>query len=147
MARMSFHHDDFLITLVIAAAAAAVAMSFTQGSMFEPLRKWLATKNKLIGELASCFFCMSHWTVFAGVALYQPRPVQGLFVADLVVTAFMGILAAVVFAGLMFAAFICAITPHQLRAEVFAAHTHHQGAGRVLNSSNPLYCHGRSANT
>jgi hypothetical protein len=88
---MHYQADDVLACVIIGTASAAVAMSFTQGTMFEPLRKWISAQNKLIGELANCFFCMSHWIVFAGIAVYRPRPLDLWLPADLVVAAFAAI--------------------------------------------------------
>jgi hypothetical protein len=123
MAGMTFHAPDLATTVVIAVAAAAVSMSFTQGSMFEPIRKWIAARNKLLGELAHCFFCMSHWIAFAGVAIYQPRPVQSTLLADLVVAAFFTVSLATVVSGLMFAAFLAAGHTHELRERRLARTT------------------------
>jgi hypothetical protein len=117
---MTFHSVDLATTAVIAVAAAAVSMSFTQGSMFEPIRKWFADRNKLLGELARCFFCMSHWIAFAGVAIYQPRPVQSSLLADLVVAAFFAVALATIVSGLMFMAFLAAGHSHELRERVQA---------------------------
>jgi hypothetical protein len=114
-ARMLYQPDDLKTCALIGAAAAAIAVSFTQGSMFEPLRKWLALRNKLIGELAHCFFCMSHWIVFAGIAIYRPRPLQLSLFADLVVAAFLGVAIATIVSGMMFGAFLLAGHTHVLR--------------------------------
>ena len=118
---MNYQADDLNACLVIGMAAAAVSMSFTQGSMFEPLRKWIAAQNTLLGELARCFFCMSHWIVFAGVAVYRPQPLQLSLPADLIVAAFLAIAVATVTSGLMFAAFLGAMNTHSLRERLFAA--------------------------
>jgi hypothetical protein len=114
-ARMLYQPDDLKTCALIGVAAAAIAVSFTQGSMFEPLRKWVAARNKLFGELVHCFFCTSHWVVFAGVAIYRPRPLQLSLAADLVVAAFLGVAIATIVSGLMFAAFLAAIQTHLLR--------------------------------
>jgi hypothetical protein len=117
---MTFHAADLAATTVIAIAAAAVSMSFTQGSMFEPIRKWFAGRNKLLGELSRCFFCMSHWIAFTGVAIYQPRPVQSVLLADLIVSAFFAIALATIVSGLMFMAFLAAGHSHELRERILA---------------------------
>ena len=117
---MNYQADDLNACVVIGVAAAAVSMSFTQGTMFEPLRKWIAAQNSLLGELARCFFCMSHWIVFAGVAVYRPRPLQLAMPADLIVAAFLAIAIATVTSGLMFAAFLGAMNTHFLRERLLA---------------------------
>jgi hypothetical protein len=112
---MLFDTHDLAGTAVIAAAAAAISMSFTQGTMFEPLRKWIASQNTLLGELASCFFCLSHWVAIAGVLIYQPRPVRIVLAVDLIVSTFVVVALATVISGLMFAAFFTAGQFHALR--------------------------------
>ncbi len=102
---MNFHVPDLAATLVLALATSAISMSFTQGSMFEPLRSWIASKNTLLGELSRCFFCFSHWVAFAAIAIYRPRPLQIWWPADLVVAAFVVIALATLISGLMFAGF------------------------------------------
>ena len=113
--RMLYQPDELKACALMGAAAAAIAVSFTQGSVFEGLRKWIAERNRLLGELAHCFFCMSHWIVFAAVAVYRPRPLQLSMAADLIVAAFLSIAIATVVAGMMFAAFLAAGHAHLMR--------------------------------
>lgn len=118
---MTLQTADLIGCAVLAMAVAAISVSFTQGSMFEPLRLWIAARNKLLGDLAGCFFCLSHWLAFAAVALYQPRPIQVWGPADLVVSAFVIVAMATVFSGTMFAAFLAAISTHNLRERIAAS--------------------------
>jgi hypothetical protein len=118
---MTFHADDLAATAIIALAASGISMSFTQGSMFDSLRKWIADRNKLIGDLARCFFCMSHWVAIAGVAIYLPRPVRFWLPADLVVSVFVAVAIATIVSGLMFASFLGAMHTHVLRERVMSA--------------------------
>jgi hypothetical protein len=115
---MTFDAVDLGACAVIALAVAAISMSFTQGQMFEPLRRWIAARNALLGELAHCFFCLSHWIAFAGIAAYRPRPVHFWAPLDFAVAAFVVIALATVVAGLMFAAFRAAMQTHMLRAQM-----------------------------
>jgi hypothetical protein len=117
---MNFHSTDFAVTLMLALATSAISISFTQGSLFEALRKWIATKSTLLGELARCFFCLSHWVAFAGVAIYRPRPVQVWLPADLVVSAFIIVALAALISGLMFMGFFAAGQAHLLRERIAA---------------------------
>ena|SRR5688572_7956653 len=112
---MLYQPDDLKACALIGAAAAAIAVSFTQGPVFEPLRKWIAARGKTIGELVHCFFCTSHWVVFAGIAIYRPRPLQLSMVADLIVAAFLGVAVATIVSGMMFGAFLAAGHSHALR--------------------------------
>jgi hypothetical protein len=108
-------------------------MSFTQGSMFDPVRAWIMSKNKLLGDLFKCFFCLSHWLAFAGVAIYQPRPLQStLLLADLVVAAFTIVCLATLSSGLMFATFFTAGQFHALRERMMQ-----QQQAKPVTSSTP----------
>lgn len=107
--------SQLVATLVLALATSAISMSFTQGSMFEPLRKWIAGKSALLGELSRCFFCLSHWVAFAAVAIYRPRPLQIAWFVDLIVAAFVVIALATLISGLMFAGFFMAVQTHRAR--------------------------------
>ena len=119
---MMFHANDFLACVVIALTCSGIAMSFTQGSMFDPVRAWIMSKNQLLGDLFKCFFCLSHWLAFAGVAIYQPRPVQSMLLADLVISAFTIVTLATLSSGLMFTAFFMAGQFHALRERMMQQH-------------------------
>lgn len=118
---MTIQPVDFAACIIIALACSGIAMSFTQGSMFEPLRAWVARKNKLLGALAGCFFCLGHWIAFAGVAVYQPRPLRLSLVADLIVSAFAIVTLSTLASGLMFGAFFAAGNFHLLRERMMQA--------------------------
>jgi hypothetical protein len=118
---MKFQAADLFACVVIALACSGISMSFTQGSMFEPLRLWIMSKNKLLGELAKCFFCISHWIAFAGVAVYQPRPLQSTLIVDLIVSAFAIVSIATLISGLMFGGFLAAGHTHALRERMLQA--------------------------
>ena len=119
---MIFHASDFVACVVIALACSGIAMSFTQGPVFDSLRAWIMNKNKLLGDLFKCFFCLSHWLAFAGVAIYQPRPLQGMLAADLIVAAFVIVALATLSSGLMFAAFFTAGQFHAFRERMMQQH-------------------------
>lgn len=118
---MTFQPEAFNTCVVIALACSGIAMSFTQGSMFDALRAWIMRQNKLLGDLARCFFCLSHWLAFAAVAIYQPRPLQAHLLVDLIVAAFAIVTMATLSSGLMFAAFFGAIQVHVLRERMLQA--------------------------
>jgi Protein of unknown function (DUF1360) len=105
-------------SVVIALAVSAVSMSMTQGSIFASFRTWTAERNKWLGELFACFFCLSHWIAFATVAVFLPRPIRsGFFFADLVLAAFAIIALATITSGVSFRVFLAAMEVHRLRAE------------------------------
>ncbi|MDY6945184.1 MAG: DUF1360 domain-containing protein [Pseudomonadota bacterium] len=118
---MTFQPDHLLTCVVIALACSGIAMSFTQGSMFDALRAWIMKQNKLLGELARCFFCLSHWLAFVAVAVYQPRPLQAHLLIDLIVAAFAIVALATLVSGLMFAAFFTAGQVHVMRERMLQA--------------------------
>lgn len=90
------------VCLVIALVSACIAISVTQQEMFRPLRQWAAGKNAMAGHLFSCFYCFSHWVVFAGIAIYRPVVVNsGYLLVDLVVTAFFTVGLATVCSGVI----------------------------------------------
>jgi hypothetical protein len=112
---MMFNATDLAACVVIALTCSGISMSFTQGSMFDPVRAWIMRQNKLLGDLFKCFFCLSHWLAFAGVAIYQPRPLQATLLVDLVVSAFAIVTISTLASGLMFGAFYTAGQFHALR--------------------------------
>ena len=112
---MMFQANDLAACVVIALTCSGISMSFTQGSMFDPVRAWIMRQNKLLGDLFKCFFCLSHWLAFVGVAIYQPRPLQGTLLVDLVVSAFAIVAISTLTSGLMFGTFYTAGQFHALR--------------------------------
>lgn len=118
---MTFQPEALSTCLVIALACSGISMSFTQGSMFDGLRAWIMRQNKLLGDLAKCFFCLSHWLAFAGVAIYQPRPLQAHLLADLTVAAFAIVTLSTLLSGMMFAGFFAAGQVHALRERMLQA--------------------------
>lgn len=119
---MLFHANDFLACAIIALTCSGIAMSFTQGSMFDPIRAWIMSENKLLGDLFKCFFCLSHWLAFAAVAIYQPRPLRSTPLADFIVASFTIVTLATLASGLMFTAFFMAGQFHALRERMMQQH-------------------------
>lgn len=94
--------QNIWICLVIALVSACIAISVTQQEMFRPLRQWAAQKHPMAGHLFSCFYCFSHWVVFAGIAIYRPGVVNsGNTLLDLVVTAFFTVSLAALCSGVI----------------------------------------------
>lgn len=52
---------------------ASLSFTVTETKLFLPLRKWIAGKSALFGELFSCAYCFGYWIAFGLVALYRPR--------------------------------------------------------------------------
>lgn len=114
---MPFHLDTFWSCLVIALAASSLSLTLTQTELFAPWRRFAARIHPQIGHLASCFYCTSHWVVFAGIALYQPAIIHsGYALLDLLTTAFFTLTLATLTSGVMFKVFLMAMATHSTRA-------------------------------
>ncbi|KGT96048.1 hypothetical protein NG99_00630 [Erwinia typographi] len=94
--------EPFWICLVIALTSSCISITVTQQEMFRPWREWVVKRNAMIGYLFSCFYCFSHWVVFAGIAIYKPVLVHsGFWLVDLAVTAFFTIGLTAMFSGII----------------------------------------------
>ena len=103
--------------LIIALAASSISMSITQADLFEPMRNWIEKKNSVIDHLFKCFYCFSHWVVFAGMVMYHPQIINSNYIiADWLVSAFLTLTLTTFINGLMFKVFQSAISTHVLKA-------------------------------
>jgi hypothetical protein len=113
---MTIDYHALLALVILALAVSAIAMTMTQGSIFAPFRTWIAAKNRWLGELFACFFCLSHWVAFTAMAIFLPRPLRSQwFVADLVVSTFAMIALATINSGIVFRVFLSAMAVHRER--------------------------------
>lgn len=104
--------------LMIALAASSISITVTQTELFATFREWTAKKNALVGHLFQCFYCLSHWVVFGGMAVYRPALLNsGVALIDWVMTAFVTITFATLISGLMFKVFQAAISMHVMKHE------------------------------
>lgn len=104
--------------LMIALAASSISITVTQTELFASFREWTAKKNALVGHLFQCFYCLSHWVVFGGMAVYRPALLNsGFALVDWVMTAFITITFATLISGLMFKVFQAAIGMHVMKHE------------------------------
>ena len=102
--------------ILIALASGSISMTITQTELFAPLRAWTAKKNAMLGHLFHCFYCMSHWVVFAGMLVYHPLLLQsGVVVIDWIMTAFVTLTLATFINGVMFKVFQAAIKTHVMK--------------------------------
>lgn len=96
--------------VVLSFAAASISFTITQTELFLPLRNVANKIGHMTGYLFHCFYCMSHWVVFAGVLIYRPVLVNsGSMVIDLLVTTFFTITITTFINGFMFKSFINAM--------------------------------------
>lgn len=96
--------------VVLSLAAASISFTITQTELFLPLRNVANKIGHMTGYLFHCFYCMSHWVVFAGVLIYRPILINsGSIVIDLLVTTFFIITVTTFINGFMFKSFINAM--------------------------------------
>lgn len=89
--------------LVLALVVSSISYTMSSMEIFEPLRAFCHKKNKWIGSLFSCFYCLSHWVTFFFVALYQPQIIPGAHILiNLMVSSFFIIQLATYFSGFIF---------------------------------------------
>ena len=70
---------------LMGAACAALSVTLAKSKVFEAPRDWLRRKSALLGDLAACPYCQSHWYA-AGITLWlQPRLIEGTPVANFVI--------------------------------------------------------------
>ncbi|MEY8709890.1 DUF1360 domain-containing protein [Mangrovibacter phragmitis] len=115
---LSVLSSDFSVCLMIALSSASLSMTITQTELFASLRALAARKNGLLGHLFSCFYCMSHWMVAAGMLIYHPILLHssvGLF--DWIMTAFIVLTITTFINGLLFKVFQAAIRTHVMKHE------------------------------
>ena len=102
---------DLWTCVVLAVAAASVSITITQTELFAPLRAAANKAGPMIGHLFHCFYCISHWVVIAGVAVYRPVIISsGMPLIDWTVSAFFTITLTALFSGLIFTVFLAAMS-------------------------------------
>lgn len=108
--------ENLTTCLMIAMAASSISMTVTQTELFAAFREWMTKKNALMGHLFHCFYCLSHWVVFGGMAVYRPTLLNSGFVLiDWVMTAFIVITITTLINGLMFKVFQAAVSTHVMK--------------------------------
>ncbi|AIR05253.1 hypothetical protein JT31_11735 [Cedecea neteri] len=109
---------DLPVCLMIALAAASISMTITQTELFAGLRRWTVKKNAMLGHLFQCFYCLSHWVVFAGMLIYRPYLLHsGMPVIDWIMTAFVTLTLTTFVNGIIFKVFQMAVGTHLLKHE------------------------------
>lgn len=99
------------VCLVIAFAASSISYTITQTELFVPVRNLSQKFGHMIGYLFSCFYCMSHWVIIAGVLVYQPILISsGHTFVDIVVSIFFIITISTFISGFIFKVFLTAIS-------------------------------------
>lgn len=75
------------LTLLLAVATAAISFTICEMKGFAGFRTWVAARNKCLGELFSCAYCLGHWIAFGLVAIYRPRLFDAWWPLDYCLTA------------------------------------------------------------
>lgn len=59
---------DLLGHLLLAAfATAALSVTIAKSAIGSPLRRWAYHLGEMVGDMVSCYYCISHWIAFAFV--------------------------------------------------------------------------------
>src|SRR5262245_36940514 len=59
--------------LITPLAVASASYTVTRAGVFEPVRSAVEEKNRKIGELLRCPYCLAHWLTFAaGAGIGEP---------------------------------------------------------------------------
>ena len=74
-------------TILLSLANAAVAFTAAEMKIFRPFRDWAKAKNRWLGELFSCGYCLAHWSAFVLTAIYRPRLFHAWWLLDYFLTA------------------------------------------------------------
>jgi hypothetical protein len=73
--------------LLLSFVTGSISFTVSEAKLFKPLREWFKSKNRFLGELFSCGYCLGHWVAFVLVAIYQPRLFQAWWLLDYFLTA------------------------------------------------------------
>lgn len=96
--------------LVIAVASSSISITIAETELFVPWRACTGKVHYKLGYLFSCFYCLSHWVVCLGIAIYRPVVVSsGYLMVDWIVSAFFTITLSTFISGLMFKVFMAAM--------------------------------------
>ena len=111
--------ESLWVCFVLAVAASSISITITQTELFIPLQNLANKCGYMIGYLFKCFYCIKHWVVILGVALYQPRVIVSDFaLVDWIVSAFFTITISSLVSGVMFNVFIRAMNKKLKQIEV-----------------------------
>ncbi|MGP8305563.1 DUF1360 domain-containing protein [Vibrio sp. YIC-376] len=98
------------ICFVLAVAASSISITITQTELFIPVQNIANKCGHMIGYLFKCFYCMKHWVVILGMAVYHPRIIMSDFIViDWLVSTFFTITVSSLISGFLFDVFIKAM--------------------------------------
>lgn len=107
------------ICVVIAIAASSISITMSQTEVFAEWRALTKRVHPKLGYLFQCFYCIKHWVVFLGIAIYRPILIgSGFNVIDLTVSAFFTITLSTFVSGILFQVFLLAMAKKVREQEV-----------------------------
>lgn len=97
--------------VIVSLAVATVSLTMTRAIISKPLRTWLKSKNKWLGELFSCPYCFSHWVSFGAILVVRPTLTSTWYPVDLLISALAVTALASMWCGLIFTAINATAVP------------------------------------
>lgn len=82
--------------LIISMAVTTVSLTVARSKIFEPFRSFVQSKSKFLGELFSCFYCLSHWVAIVMVYLTGLTTQFGFIVTTLSVIGMSAIFSSII---------------------------------------------------
>jgi len=70
---------DLVEILMLSLAVSAMSISVSRSQMFQSLRVWAFKTSDWLGELVSCWWCVSFWFAFFVTTIYRVRVVESEF--------------------------------------------------------------------
>ncbi|MBI1247115.1 DUF1360 domain-containing protein [bacterium] len=106
---------------VIAVAASSISITISQTEIFAQWREWTKNLHPKLGYLFQCFYCIKHWIIFLGIAIYRPILVRSNYLLiDLTVSAFFTVTLSCCVSGILFKVFLLALAKKVREQEVTA---------------------------
>ncbi len=100
------NNPNLLTIAFLALFVSVVSLTITKAKAFSTIREKIIEKSDWLGYLFSCPYCLSHWVSLLVVAVYRPITVSsGMLLADLVVSIFVIVALATMFAWVIYHAY------------------------------------------
>lgn len=72
---------------LLSGVTAYLAFTVSETSLFAPFRRWCQERNRWLGKLVACGFCLGFWFAVALVAVFRPRLFASWWLLDYLLTA------------------------------------------------------------
>jgi len=102
------NYEELLKIVLLAFVVSPICLTITKTKVFQPMRTFIMSKNKWLGKLFSCPYCLGHWTSFAATAVFRPVAFSCdyFFLIDLAVSAFIMIALSTIISGFVYQAVV-----------------------------------------